>query len=344
MKAVLTAAAFLSACASLDIKSHIRTISNLEERIENRNVETIRQKYQKDPEAYKNEMVNMLFRQLYQKNIPLAEEIGKLDVFRMNIFSVKDVGMLEDVVNYYLTTINPKAKTAFEIFLKESQETSRGIVSKHLMFTKLLQRLFYAMENAKYPTTEPDKKFKHPKPYSMDKLIDDFFDFQDKSKWGSLSDVKRRVNTPEEVYNYMLWNIVYYSDMGRNEVLTPSQTLDRKKGDCEDHANLGAFLLEGYDPKVVLIKYEKGLEIGSGVEKYSSAGHATITFKNAGELYNLENGTTPRAKRMRGIIGPFKSPKDVASFSSMDLGVTKYVADNWYMLDQHFQNKWWGSP
>lgn len=84
------------------------------------------------------------------------------------------------------------------------------------------------------------------------------------------------LTTPERLHHFMFYHLSYTKDLtGADEWLEPEELFNRRKGDCEDFAIFGDYVLRqhGYDTSVYTIHYSRGL------------GHAILVVKDGG--YNV---------------------------------------------------------
>ena len=66
-------------------------------------------------------------------------------------------------------------------------------------------------------------------------------------KWDDFDSVTRILNTPDKLATYIQWNFTYASDIElygfKQRRATPEEMFQKKKGDCEDFAIFGAYVL-----------------------------------------------------------------------------------------------------
>jgi hypothetical protein len=207
------------------------------------------------------------FNVLAHKNPLLAEELGKLPELQDGI-SEEEAASLGKIVELY--NDDP---VAFEAAFNKMYKIGIPEVRK---YCTPLQALFWLYEKEDH---KPGEEINLSR-YSLRVLLDQAWDFSDKSQWGNFKVVTSRLNAPELINFYAQRNFGYVP-YGQKKI-TPQYIFKSKTGCCQDYTAFSVYCLKkgGYDARAITIKSPTG----------HSRNHVVCEYKGKdGKKYILDN-------------------------------------------------------
>lgn len=221
------------------------------------------------------EPVQIAFQRLYALNQNLAVEIGRLPEFQDEV--EKNELLSLNRFTELIENITPEQEANLDLLLKVGLPEYRRCCTP-------LQAIMWLLEK------KLDKQLLQ---YSLYELLDQSWDFSEKSRWKDYEEVTYRLNSPELVNYYERVQFVYKSKKGRKDANkgTPKKLFTNKIGNCVDHSAFDAYCLKkgGY-------KTSK-----KNVHPSSRGYHTVCVFKVNGNKYYLDNGRPDKFLR-RGIV------------------------------------------
>ena len=219
-----------------------------------------------------------VFKRIYTTNPALALEIGRLPEFQDNI----DQKELPSLIRFseIIESASPEQRKALEALLKIG-------IPEHRRYCTPLQSIFWIIK-------KQDKSLdKTILGYSLDKILDQAWDFSDQARWNDYETVTDRLNSPELVNYYQRIRLVYESKAGKRDPFEGNahSLFVSNVGNCYDHSVFGAYFLEkaGYKTSVV------------GVHPSQPRYHVVCQYEVDGKNYFIDNGRPDKFFR-RGII------------------------------------------
>lgn len=264
---------------------------------------------------------------LFKVNPVLAEELRKLPELRREL-DEKGLPALNRIVSYY--TQSPKSnetKNLFDMILSIGKKERRK-------FSAPLQALFWLAEEQELPLGENLLKIHSKEKYrgfnknlGEDEEVITFVyniwrNTYDTDKWKDPNEIIDRLNSPHLFELYFRNNILYDWDKltsflsGRRwhenlDLQSAKVTIIRKKGTCSDATKLAEETLKkaGYDIKPLQIKFREP-------HFTASSRHVVGLLKEGGSFFIIADHPSKKG----GIIGPFKSIKEVGKTVAEGLG------------------------
>jgi len=286
---------------------------------------------------FKEEADNQLSH-LSKVNPVLAEELKKLPELKRGL-DEKGLLTLNRIVKFYTQSSNSEeVKQIFDRILSIGKKERRR-------FSAPLQALFWLAEETEIPLGQnplniiPKKDYRVNKHLGEDEGVIIFvYNIWEKSyetdKWKDINEIIDRLNSPHLFDIFFRDNIAYdmvkhnmkvadrrYYENWGSYLRSAKVTIKKRKGTCDDAANLADEVLTkaGYNVKPLQLKFTTG--IFGEVNR-----HWVGVLKEGGLFYKIADDTYVK----EGIIGPFKSIKEIAEKVATSLNTS--MAD--YSLSQ----------
>jgi len=219
-----------------------------------------------------------VFKRIYTSNPTIAIEIGRLPEFQDNI----DQKELPSLIRFseIIENASPEHRAALEALLRVG-------IPKHRRYCTPLQSILWIIK-------KQDKSLdKTILGYSLDKILDQAWDFSDQAKWNDYETVTDRLNAPELINYFERIKFIYISSKGsvNSTIGLPKDLFSSNMGNCYDHAHFTSYCLEkaGYKTSIV------------GVHPSHPSYHVVCRFEADGKSFFIDNGRPDKFLR-RGII------------------------------------------
>jgi len=254
------------------------------------------------------EPVQIAFQRLYALNHNLAIEIGRLPKFQDEVEENELLSL--NRFTELIENITPEHEANLDLLLKVG-------LPEYRRYCTPLQAIMWLLEK---------KSDKQPLQYSLYELLDQSWDFSEKSRWKDYKEVTDRLNSPELVNYYERVQFVYKSKKGRKDANkgAPKKLFATKIGNCVDHSAFDAYCLKkgGYRTSI------------KNVHPSSRGYHTVCVFKVNGNKYYLDNGRPDKFLR-RGIVSSdeHKMYHDLKNISKGGTGKSK---DPVYWLQDNY--------
>jgi hypothetical protein len=262
-------------------------------------------------------------------NPALADELWRLPELKRGL-NEKGVLALRRVVTLYSESKNTEMKLVFNRILSIGKK-------EHRKFSASLQALFWAAEEQELPLIgSPLKIFQKEKYTGFNKNIGEdeevitfVYNIWEKTyhtdKWKDPIEIMDRLNSPHLFDLFFRDNIAYdyakfmmilgdhrYFENWVSYLQSANTTIKRRKGVCQDATNLAVEILTkaGYDVKPLQVKFRSRATTGSD-------GTWVAVLKEGGLLYKIAENYF----QYDGIVGPYKSIKEIAEKVSESKGV-----------------------
>ena len=224
------------------------------------------------------ESTKTTFQTLFGVNQNLALEAGKLPAFQKNL-KEKDTLALARFTEL-VGSATPEQKNNLEALL------SIGL-NEFRRYSAPLEAIFWVLEKGDYDRNKQLLQL------PLEEVLDQSWDFSDRTRWGDYEIVTDRLSAPELVNYYQRIRAVYESKAGRRDATTgdPRSLFESNFGNCYDHSDFAAYCLEkaGYKTSIV------------GVHPSQPRFHVVCRYEAGGKSYFLDNGRPDKFLR-RGII------------------------------------------
>ncbi|MBS3905548.1 MAG: hypothetical protein KGZ49_00805 [Syntrophaceae bacterium] len=265
---------------------------------------------------------------LFKINPVLAEELRKLPELKRGL-DEKGLVALNRIVSYYIQSPKPdETKDLFDMILSIGKKERRK-------FSAPLQTLFWLAEEVDLPLGENFLKKYSKEKYRVNKNLGEdedviifVYNFWEKTyetdKWKDTNEIIDRLNSPHLFDLFFRDNIAY--DMPKRNMQIADRrwhenwgsylqsakvTIKRRKGTCQDAANLADEILSkaGYNVKPLQVKFR--------IPFLGSNRHWVGVLKEGGLFYKIADDYL----QLDGIAGPFKSVKDIGIRVAESYGV-----------------------
>lgn len=218
------------------------------------------------------------FQSLFNLNRDLALEAGRLPAFQKDLRE-KDTLALARFTEM-VGRATPEQKNNLEAIL------SIGL-KEYRRYSAPLEAIFWVLEKGDYDQNKQLLQL------PLEEVLDQSWDFSDRTRWGDYETVTDRLNAPELVNYYQRIRAVYESKAGKKDAFTGDSRglFESNIGNCYDHSDFAAYCLEkaGYKTSVV------------GVHPSQPRFHVVCRYEADGKSYFLDNGRPDKFLR-RGII------------------------------------------
>ncbi len=257
---------------------------------------------------------------LLKINPILTEELRKLPELKRGL-NEKGLVALKRIVSYYTQSPRPdETKGLFDRILSIGKKERRK-------FSAPLQALFWLAEEQELPLNENLLKIQSKEKYRTfnknlgedEEVITFVYNIWRKTyvtdKWENANEIIDRLNSPHLFDIFFRDNIAYdfvkrdmqiadrrYHENWGSWLQSAKVTIKRRKGTCQDAANLADEILSkaGYDVKPLQVKFK--------IPFRGSNRHWVGVLKEGGLFYKIADDFL----LFEGIVGPFKSVKDIA--------------------------------
>lgn len=258
---------------------------------------------------------------LSKVNPILADELRKLPELKKGLDG-KGILAVNRIVTYYTQSQNPEeVKQIFDRILSIGKKERRK-------FSAPLQALFWLAEENEIPLNQNPLKLYSSERYRVfnkhlgedEEVITFVYNVWRRSfhtdKWKDPNEIIDRLNSPHLFDLFFRDNIAYdhqkskrasfdrgYYENWGSYLQSAKVTIQSRKGTCQDAANLADEILSkvGYDVRPLQVKFRRPTPTGSNR-------HWIGVLKEGGLFYKIADDY----KQFDGIVGPFKSVKEVA--------------------------------
>lgn len=271
-------------------------------------------------------------------NRALADELRRLPELKKGL-SEKGVLALRRVITLYSKSNNSEIRLVFDRILSIGKKEYRR-------FSSPLQALFWTAEEQELPLNgNPLKIFQKEEYSAFNKSIGEdeevitfvynvWMKTYDTDKWKDPNEIMDRLNSPHLFDLFFRDNISYdfaksmtsvgdsryFQNYGSN-LQSAKTTIKRRKGVCSDVTNLALEVLAkaGYDVKPLQVTFRSRTSTGSDRTWVA-------VLKEGGLFYKFAENYTQHD----GLVGPYKSNKEIAEKVSESKGV--YMRDYYLSL------------
>jgi hypothetical protein len=224
------------------------------------------------------ETTKTTFQTLFGVNQNLALEAGRLPAFQKDV-KEKDTLALARFTEL-VGRATPEQKSSLEALLSIGLKEFRR-------YSAPLEAIFWVLEKGDYDPNKPLLQL------PVEEILDQSWDFSDRTRWGDYETVTERLNAPELVNYYQRIRVIYESKAGRRDAFTGDarNLFESNIGNCYDNSEFAAYCLEkaGYKTSVV------------GVHPSQPRYHVVCRYESGEKSYFLDNGRPDKFLR-RGII------------------------------------------
>jgi hypothetical protein len=257
---------------------------------------------------------------LFKINPVLAEELRKLPELKRGL-DEKELAALNRIVKFYTQSSNSEeVKQIFDRILSIGKKERRK-------FSAPLQALFWLAEEQELPLGENLLKIHSKEKYrgfnknlGEDEEVITFVyniwrNTYDTDKWKDTNEIINRLNSPHLFDLFFRDNIAYdfdksamkmsdrkYYENWGSYLQSAKVTIKKRKGTCDDAANLADEVLKktGYNVEPLQVKFGKPSFTGSNRHWVAVLKEGWLFYKIADDYLQFD-----------GIVGPFKSVKDI---------------------------------